>query len=840
MNLREILTNSEESSDESKITTRFRHSKTHEKRRRKSRRRVKAPGKVEMILSEAYQMYANRDYAMCMEKLEEAVKLSSKNPIVYQTMAIILEEQDEIEKSFYFYVIAANLKKVDIFLWKKLYFMTHNLGLLGERVDFLTEIQKFEDSKDIVMEKIEIFESLGQSHKVLGARIELMKFQGFDNSLIEDICKEVKESTQLKKILKKLIIAALAIRLYFRDIHMIIYICFKARYLEPLPALFERVIFNLFESLPIEYELIYLISKISTTNDIPCINKLLERIDNATVRDNIFLVLFLYDELFSKGRTNECMKIMRLLHKNRKYFDSSGGTAAEFDSNIENNELMLFNSCKDNSLSSIITKNENILISKLSCELVVRSNIYMRKHRVWNFMNEYKIRYAPLLVQLSRKEEGLRLYLEIYNENPLDYIIKQTISDLYSQLGAVDLAKQYMIRYESINIIDDLVDVDKTMFRYSIEECAKNKQMYETIARYNPLKLENISIDNLKLQYLPLVKDCKNNPFMFKINRRFKNLLTEDERLRSCSENRTEIKKDRTRLRLMSLHGLTIEEWFVILKGYCLACFITHDWTEFKSLIEACISSHVVRHNSYFHMYFAFLGIRYAVQESNLSFLINCVKRLEYNASNKFIQFIYFFSNFIESPTRIADFMCFQRNFQRFYFLRMKKKVEDVEEIDDHKIEHLDYATDFYKYLNGCLPSFLYSSTLTKICYLAEYHKKYFESEIILASIFLCQSLSRRVSNRKYFIDRGFSILHNLESKSTNLEDKCAVWYNIGRGYHQFNILGMADMFYRKVLVTSNSDLKRLALFNLMLIYKSNGSKTLYKSMMNQFRNIEE
>ena len=135
------------------------------------------------------------------------------------------------------------------------------------------------------------------------------------------------------------------------------------------------------------------------------------------------------------------------------------------------------------------------------------------------------------------------------------------------------------------------------------------------------------------------------------------------------------------------------------------------------------------------------------------------------------------------------------------------------------------------------LPNFLYPSTLEKICGMTKECTKSFETKVFLSAIFLCQCVSRKISNRKFFLDTGFSILKQLEEEATDRK-KHVVWYNLGRAYHQFSILGMAERFYRKSLETKNRDLKRMAIFNLALIYKNSGSATLHSSLLQEWKKL--
>lgn len=102
---------------------------------------------------------------------------------------------------------------------------------------------------------------------------------------------------------------------------------------------------------------------------------------------------------------------------------------------------------------------------------------------------------------------------------------------------------------------------------------------------------------------------------------------------------------------------------------------------------------------------------------------------------------------------------------------------------------------------------------------------------IILASMFLVHSKSRRVSDRSMFIKKGISILKELKEKAEG-EEGYAISYNIGKAYQFFGFPGFAESFYLEALNSSNIEIRRLSQFNLYLIYKKNDTKNLFKNIV--------
>lgn len=858
---------------------------------RRGKGRVSA--EVQDLLRDAYKCFVQSDVSRCRQKLEKAMQLSSTCPQIYQTLGTIFEDQGNMEKAFYFFLISAHIKKTDIELWKKLYFFTFELNMLEERVKILSEIQKLHDSKDIVLEKIWLYKEIGNEFKASETETELIKFEGCVPAILYSALSKMKNTLQVRKVCKKVLLILMKNQLRTEPSFMIqlIYMSFKSKCFYYLRKFFHKNVIAAFERLSLDLRLIFLITEIMCTDALSETMAFFAEYEERDVYANLDLILYLADALYFKGFYDECNEVLLMLKNLRDvhhlcFLECDADARHAGESSTSNHGLLMLQSsartavtrhgsgiisseaishllCKEEQSKEVPCSTENTAGKGARPQTLVRkffgSSVVNRRGRTPFLQDEINIRQAPLFVKLNRKDEGLQLYLKLYAEDPLNYQVKQAISEIYDELGAHDLARQYSIKKDAIDIINDLTDIDKRVFRYTIEECQKIREAFLVVSNIDPLSIDRACIPGFLKACQPLVRDCESNPFLLNSDKKFKAFLTQDERLGSQIPDMDvckiiEEKKDLTvrekrykSARLMSLHGLDINEWHCVLTKYVLGCHRVGQNHDAARVLKRALSSFILRDDREILVKMVFLGIRVAVQSNDLSLLIYCVKKLDTKLSARYFSLVYYFLNVLNTSLRRGDFMAFQRNLQRLYKRKLKNAFGDSEDLcvsssdsDERPLPHAAREHEsLFMYLNSCLPNFLYPSTLERICRMTKNRAKSLETEITLSAIFLCQSTSRKISNRKLFIDKGLSILTNLERR-TEQEDKAVVWYNLGRAYHQFGILGMAERFYRKSMATRNAELRRMAAFNLVLIYRKNGSSALHRGILEKLKRQED
>lgn len=811
----------------------------------------KTSAQMQSLLSEAYTSFAHNDMAVCKQKLEKALTISSTCPQVYQTLGTIFEEQGDLSKAFYFMLIAAYIKKTDFELWKRLYFFTFELNMLEDRVKILTEIQKLKDSKEIVIEKIWLYGELRNNFKMIETQLELIKFSGYDTSIFYTVFAKLKNVAELRKICKKMLIMALKLEIHMDASFMmqLIYLSFRSKCFDILLNFFEKMVTPTFVTLPLDLELIFLVTELMVRGTFNAPTDFLEQSLPSAVVLNLDLIMYLADTLYYKELYSECNAVLVFL-KSRENI-----SCLCLRENDDERTMQIFP--QSSALDAPRAAGDTILANtKLTVQMrkSFGSTIINKNKGSSLLIDEINYRMAPLLAKLGRKDESLHLYLQLYAEDPLNYQIKQAIGELYRDLGAHDLSRQYSIMKDASNIINDITDIDKRIFRYSLEECITLRHAFLAVEGIDVLRIDKVHIPDFLKACQPLIKDCEENPFLLNADRKFKAFLTQDERLNTQDtplnnayriiENKREMtvkEKKYTSARLMSLHGLDLGEWCGVLANYALGCHLVGRCAEATRILHKSLASYILRDDGECLAKLVFVGIRVAVQSNDLDLLIYCVKRLNTKLSHCFFSLVYYFMNFMSSSLKKVNFMMFQRNLQRLYARRIveSKRRRPVPEIEPATITCASQVHEnLFMYLNSCLPNFLYPRTLERIRKITKRRAKTVETEIMLAVIFLCHSVSRRISNRKFFVTEGFSILDTLEKKVEG-DDKFVVWYNLGRSYHQFGILGVAEGFYKRVLDAHDTELAKMAIFNLALIYQKNGSVHLHRVMLEKMKEIE-
>ncbi|KAM0673473.1 hypothetical protein GVAV_003166 [Gurleya vavrai] len=113
-----------------------------------------------------------------------------------------------------------------------------------------------------------------------------------------------------------------------------------------------------------------------------------------------------------------------------------------------------------------------------------------------------------------------------------------------------------------------------------------------------------------------------------------------------------------------------------------------------------------------------------------------------------------------------------------------------------------------------------------------------FKESILVSIIFFNHSTTHKNQNLRYYLEKGFDILFNLEKRLFEEKDEYKlnyVWYNIGRAYSMFGLNGIAELYYKKC-VNCDDDLKNAVFYNLSIIYKNNKNLEAYKKMKKDFQ----
>lgn len=89
---------------------------------------VKLTPEVAKLMGKANMSYVQRNYDEAIECLQEVIKKAPSSPEPYHTLGLIHEERGEYARAFSYYLLSAHLTKADVELWSKLTQLAISIG----------------------------------------------------------------------------------------------------------------------------------------------------------------------------------------------------------------------------------------------------------------------------------------------------------------------------------------------------------------------------------------------------------------------------------------------------------------------------------------------------------------------------------------------------------------------------------------------------------------------------------------------------------------------------------------------------------------------------------------
>lgn len=385
-----------------------------------------------------------------------------------------------------------------------------------------------------------------------------------------------------------------------------------------------------------------------------------------------------------------------------------------------------------------------------------------------------------------------------------DNQIRLIVSSIYQEQGELELTKQYTdLSTISFTSFESTIQFfkkvkDKKILRYTQKDCAEMRKIYNQTVKMRENFL-NLSKEEIEMYFninSQLLNDFFNNLYIFPSNLgHFKNYLTKNER----TENQCDII-------FRSLHGLYTNEWFDIVQMNFHMLIQSMDSNAFKIAFRSLDALIFKENDIIFDL--VFLIMKYCIIHNNLDILSKMLKKL-FHFNDTFFYLYHFVLNFFVDYPNNFEYRKVYVNLRRIYLRNYDKN---------------GIIIDNFLYLTTYVPFFLYPETLDKIDKIYDNKEKSCAETILLAIIFFNNSRSRRISNRNYYIQKGFNLLKSVDTNN----DNGLKYYNLGRAYQHFGLNGFAEMYYRKCFDTEYAD---YAKFNLIVIYKKNGSIDLIKEI---------
>ncbi|KAF9764696.1 hypothetical protein NGRA_0348 [Nosema granulosis] len=831
---------------------------------RSTRKKRRKFTEIELVIKEANSLYIQNNLDMCIIKARDVLSKFPKCDRAYFLLGLVFEEKKDIIKAYNFYMIAAQLMKNNYELWHKLYSIATSLNLLSDKLYFIQILQRFKNSRELVVEKTELYKILKNKYKVLECKIEMFEFDGVDFEIFDII------RNQTKHRLRTSFLALYLIKYYKKNMKACgieylmncVRLQYESGYLIGTKNTLEDYVFPNIEFIPNDIRIIYIVSCLANSKpqeETTLFRSTYKENELENGHEKVPIKDFVYDNLSEK--------IMSSSQSILKDLSSTYSKTLKLDAFLEE-------SCKQTSKTDVFLKYSDL-------DLLITDNDFWTSFKeeeqikplVEVLIDLCMFQYAKDIIELLLKRGILQefcnfklgeihfltndnnmaaLYFEkVLNINPDNVAVKSKLYDIYLILGNKDMSSHFKTVNSLINYVDDTNNKDKEKYRFSFEDCQRFRDIYAETRRLFEIDYKS----HIKLAK-PLVDDFLKNEFIFISTSKFKCFSTVNDRktesLLNLSNNinnqknetvKKEIIKDN--LRYLSLHGLDADEWFYLLIEFIISKVKNKNFSEVSFLIRRCLSAEIFVKRKDLLVVIFVLGIRHSIFGNDMYLLTFAFKKVisifnNYNLSHYF----FYLENFFLEPHSFRYFGRFLRNIRRYYFRSfLSGKIINLEDFANFSEEGsseasvadsipicrrpepvVEYKIDPLCFLN----TFINRSIITKTYKVLDEIKQpmSFNSEILKCLIYVLACKSRKNSEKNKIVRKGIDGLKSLLRRSEG-EQRYVVLYNIGKVYDMIGFIGYAERFYKDAYETTNKELKKMIQFNLILIYKRSGNKVL-------------
>ncbi|ORD99127.1 hypothetical protein A0H76_1378 [Hepatospora eriocheir] len=261
-------------------------------------------------------------------------------------------------------------------------------------------------------------------------------------------------------------------------------------------------------------------------------------------------------------------------------------------------------------------------------------------------------------------------------------------------------------------------------------------------------------------------------------------------------------------LKISSLHGLEIKEWSFIVKESIKSLYKELLYEQALEIVIKSLKTKLLEEK----FFIGLLVIKIAIKSRSLSELIILIRYFCKTYNYTFYYFYCYLLRHINRYENSSEYTQFNRMIQR----KMLK---------DNNPDTLPLL--IYTYL----PRFNFVNTITDLA--DNFQTDNFNINLIIGALLIGHSRSRRAKFPKKLVQRGFKRLNDLtENTQEEIDYKN---YNMGKAFHYLGLISKAECFYFKVLDSENVCLKRMAIYNLSLLWKNNKSNALIRHILNKY-----
>ncbi|EPR79558.1 hypothetical protein SLOPH_1653 [Spraguea lophii 42_110] len=533
---------------------------------------------------------------------------------------------------------------------------------------------------------------------------------------------------------------------------------------------------------------------------------------------------------------------------------------------IENNKFLEKNNkIEDNEKEIEDLNHERILLTDKDKRII---NSYIKLLYFLQLSKEYELSTTIILAELFYWIEdyntSLIYYLKAYKKEESSNL-KIIINNLKNKIKDTYNISNAFINYNFKNLMNKN-RISKGRVKYSDNECKEVRNIYNTAMDfYNTAMTSNIKevfktnvikfISTSKI----LLEDLMSNIFM-KHN---------DKTIKSNINN------------ISILHGLGLDEWYdLVIKiirlcicqrnEYCMVKNTFSTIFNIENFFTLILDVYIFKNNRKKGLSLIFYCLKYSLLTNNYSLFIIGVKKLSYTYNISSLNILYYSTNIFKF-TDCKEYFLYCKTVNRYILRNILKNREEITHEENNDCNSFKSA-NFYNIkslstLNNILllctylPNSLYSSTVR---FLDELYNEYYTEDnnakdgnkycddpigcILLSSLFISHSKSRKVSDRKYFIRKGLGLLQkslNQFKENRNKDEyteempykyteaEILIYFNLGRSYQFLGLDSLAEECYLKSFDSSNAELFLLSYHNLRIIYKED--KILLKHLYDKY-----
>lgn len=732
------------------------------------------------LVKEANLLFAKGCTGQCFGVLQKAVALVPNDFRPYYLLGLIHEENGKHEKAQLSYMAAAILKKNDVVLWRKALSVSLKTNSYNHQILALERIFRKEPSESILLKKLEILKQMKKKHAVAACQIELFDYQGVDPRIFEKV-ERTNHASSLRRIcscLCRCIRHNKQARTEF-FLRKTVFTLYKIRDWRRILQLLDEYYFKENDKIHPDIRFVYMIAALHAKeyrlDGLLDFNGLLNDVYVWREMDNPELV---YSLAMCLKECGEASKSVRLLEK---YLSVSQTT---------------------------------------------------RPLHLLGDINQ----------EMGNVQDAICNFNQVLALDPVDDLAKAKLHKIYETLGYDRLAEEFETPTRVVEYIKEIEATKKHEFRYSAEKCKTARRLYENILSIDPFDCRQF----LELSR-PLLFDFFDNPFVVVKNKNFKKFNGRNERMELdgsaalvfCDASLPKRQLSDMLVRISSLHGLDIDEWFVVVKNTVLSLMVLGKCEDAVEVVRKCFEIHIFTYNDQITQ-ILFLGIRLYLMSGDFDGIHDIVREMVGLFGYTSMHLLYFLSYFFPDFYLYKSFSNLQKNIQKITRRNSKEHGEVHKELRDcisssgdrdHDVSSDGYtdlttkASDISPFLSivSFTPRFLQTETVD-FAYNSIASPSP-ETSVLRAVISISHTKSRTLVDKRKYASQGIACLKALGGGPV-------ATYNLAKAYHFFGYYSHAEALYLRVIETGTDELKRMCVFNLSLIFKDNKSRKVIESLL--------